>query len=164
MGLCLLVSCPAYAAHTHDSDSDQKTTKFTKHFNESLFTITEKGEFSIEILMDEKEYKIGKDVIGIVIHNARDEDVEGADLAVTARTPDGQAISGSPVVKEKGDGLYTVSNLDLKREGRWELRVAVKKKSIEDSALFVFPDVTKEHIPAGKYDARGSGKKSFPAE
>jgi len=37
--------------------------KFTKHFNQSLFNITDKGLFSVEILLDDMEYpKLGKDV------------------------------------------------------------------------------------------------------
>src|SRR6266498_2270080 len=86
--------------------------KFTKHFNESLFEITGKGEFSIEILLDEKEYKIGKNVIGLVIHNRRDEDVEGAGILIMLTDEKGRNIGGSPVVTEKGSGLYTVAGLD----------------------------------------------------
>lgn len=142
MGLCLLTASVANA---------EGKTKFTKHFNESLFNITEKGEFSIEILLDEKEYKIGKNVIGIVIHNKHNEDVEGADIQITLTNEQGQNITGSPVVKEKGEGLYTVANLNIQREGRLELKIRVKKKDIIDSAGFVFPDVTKERFPAGKY-------------
>lgn len=142
MGLCLVTTSVVNA---------EGKTKFTKHFNESLFNITEKGEFSIEILLDEKEYKIGKNVIGIVIHNKHDEDVEGADIQIALTNGKGQNITGSPAIKEKGEGLYIVANLDLKREGRLELKIKVKNKNIADSAVFVFPDVTKEKLPAGKY-------------
>lgn len=142
MGLCLLTTSVA---------NGEGKTKFTKHFNESLFNITEKGEFSIEILLDEKEYKIGKNVIGIVIHNKHDEDVEGADIKITLLGEKGRDITGSPAIKEKGEGLYTVANLDLKREGRQELKIKVKNKNITDGAVFVFPDVAKEKLPTGKY-------------
>ena len=58
------VICFGYIAYASDNP------KFTKHFNESLFNITDKGLFSVEILLDDREYpKLGKDVIGIVIHN-----------------------------------------------------------------------------------------------
>lgn len=132
------------------TDAAEKTL-FTKHFKESLFNISEKSEFSIEILLDEKEYKIGKDVIGLVVHNRHDEDVEGADIKIALLDEQGKDIAGTPVVKEKGSGLYTVGNLDLKREGRFRLRIDVRKKKTEDSALFAFPDVMKERFPAGKY-------------
>ena len=89
--------------------------KFTKHFHESLLNITDKGLFSVEILLNDKEYpKLGKDVIGLVIHDEYDKDVEGADIKITA-TPKGQAGAGAPVIKDKGDGLYTVSNMPEER-------------------------------------------------
>lgn len=125
---------------------------FTKHFNESLFKVTENRLFSIEILMDDKEYRIGKNVIGVVIHDARDEDVEGAEIDLTLRDGLGQDIAVTPLVKDKGDGLYTVANVDPRRGGKFELRMKVKKKNNEDSAIFIFPDVLERKMPAGKYD------------
>lgn len=144
--LCLTAFLGAGAAGAEEK------TFFTKHFKESLFNISEKGEFSIEILPDEKEYKIGKGVIGIVIHNKHDEDVEGADINIIVVDEQGRDIAGTPfIIKEKGEGLYTAANLSLGREGRWQLRINVKKKKIEDSAVFAFPDVAKERLPAGRY-------------
>ncbi len=126
---------------------------FTKHFNDSLFNIADKAEFSVEILLDEKEYKIGKNVIGIVIHNSRNQDVENASIAIDYRNIDtGQSAALGAVVKEKGRGLYIVSDLPLNKEGRWKLTITVKKDGIEDSALFLFPDVLKEKWPAGRYN------------
>jgi hypothetical protein len=125
---------------------------FTKHFNGSLFKITEKALFSVEILLDEKEYKIGKNVIGVVIHNKDDEDVEGADIVISLRDDQGQTMAASPAIREKGDGLYTVANLELQRKGKWELSIAIKKKKNEDSVTFVFPDVVEKRMPAGKYE------------
>ena len=140
-----LLCVAAVSAH---SGSHEGGAKFTKHFNETLFAIAEKGQVSIEVLLDEKEYKIGKDVIGIVVHDSHDEDVEGASLAVTATG------AAEPLkVKEKGGGLYLVPNTGLPKEGKWELKIAVKKKKIDDSAAFVFPEVLNTKMPAGKYDA-----------
>lgn len=139
--------CFGYIANASDNP------KFTKHFNESLFNITDKGFFSVEILLDDREYpKLGKDMIGIVIHDAGDKDVEGATIKMTA-TPEGQAWTDVPVIKERGDGLYTVSNINLKKGGKWELRIGVKKAGLEDSASFIFPDVLNTHLRKGKYSA-----------
>ena len=148
-----LLCVAAVSAH---SGSHEGGAKFTKHFNETLFAIAEKGQVSIEVLLDEKEYKIGKDVIGIVVHDSHDEDVEGASLAVTVTG------AAEPLkVKEKGGGLYLVPNTGLPKEGKWELKIAVKKKAIDDSASFVFPDVLAHKMPAGKYDKEGlQGKKN----
>jgi hypothetical protein len=120
---------------------------FTKHFKQTFFAITEKAGFSIEILPDEKEYKIGKNVVGIVVHNRHDEDVEGAELTVTAEG------STQPVtVKEKGGGLYLASNLDLHRPGTWKLVIQVRTKSVTDSAAFVFPVSAEKFLSPGKYN------------
>ena len=153
---CLFMAYAAQATHTHESGSEQqpeqKKVRFTKHFNESLFQISGKGEFSVEIMLDDKEYpKLGKNVMGIVVHNKNDEDVEGADLKIVLLGDQGQDITGSPVIKEKGDGLYTVAGLDLGKEGKGELKVMIKKKKVEDTAVFALPSAMKELFPAGKY-------------
>lgn len=151
----LLLFISANVCAVSESRTDKKA-EFTKHFNESLFRIADKGEMSIEVMLDEKEYKIGSNVIGIVIHDKYDKDVEGAKLDVTVETAEGS--KEQLTVKDKGDGLYTAKGLDIQRSGRWELRIKVKQKNIEDGAVFVFPDVTKEHMPAGKYDIESAVK------
>lgn len=140
------------ASHVR-AEADKGTKRiFTKHFQETLFDISDKAEYSIEILLDDKEYKIGKDVIGIVVHNARDQDVEKAAISIDFRNLDtGRPTTQTPVVKEKGEGLYLVSDLDLKKEGRWRLLIRVKKDGIEDSVQFLLPDALKTLHPAGKY-------------
>jgi len=130
------------------SDKHEGSDKFTKHFNETLFAIGEKGQVSMEVLLDEKEYKIGKDVIGIVIHDSHDADVEDAKVIVTVT-----GIAEPMKVTEKGGGLYLVPSASLPKDGKWELMIAVKKKKITDSATFVFPEVLNKKIPAGKYNA-----------
>ena len=103
-------------------EADEKD-KFTKHFTGSIFRITENGEFSIELIPDEKEYKIGKDVIGIVVHDKHDGDVENADIEISY-----EGMSESPIIKEKGEGLYIIKKLDLKREGHWSFQMTIKKR------------------------------------
>lgn len=151
LGLGLMMTGFALSADA-GQDEDAKRV-FTKHFKETLFDVTEKAEFSVEILLDDKEYKIDKDVIGIVIHNARDHDVEKAAIRIDFRNLDtGRPMAQEPLVKEKGDGLYTVSNLDLKKEGSWKLTITVKKDTAEDSAHFLFPEVLQKRWPAGRYN------------
>jgi hypothetical protein len=153
----VLMAHAAGATHnSQDSEADQKPkqekTRFTKHFNETLFQISERGEFGVEILLDDKEYpKLGKNVKGLVIHDKHHEDVEGADLKIVLLDSQGQDITGPLVVKEKGDGLYTVQNLDISKDSKGELRIRVRKKGIEDTAVFALPAAMKEHFPAGKY-------------
>lgn len=147
VGFSLVISDLVYS---HEKEHVKGKIQFTKHFHESLFQVTDKGEFSIELLLDEKEYKIGKNVLGIVIHDKHDEDVEGAEINVNVRTTGGNIEQA--VVKEKGGGLYTIAGVNPQREGRWELVINIKKKKIEDSAIFLFPDVVRGRAPAGKYE------------
>jgi hypothetical protein len=149
LGLCLLVGSASYAwGETGESGK----RLFTKHFKGSLFDITAKADYSIEILLDAKEYPIGENVVGIVVHNADGEDVAGAEIAIDYRDLDtGENLSPSSEIQEKGDGLYTVAHLDLAKEGRRKLTLRVKKDSVEDSVQFVFPDALKNLLPAGRY-------------
>ncbi|MBI4684142.1 MAG: hypothetical protein HY755_02970 [Nitrospirae bacterium] len=140
-----------YAVYSHEKGHEMGKTKFTKHFHESLFQVTGKGEFSVEVLLDEKEYKIGKNVLGIVIHDKHDEDVEGADINVMVRVA-GESAEQPAVVEEKGGGLYTIANVNLQGDVRWELVIKVKKKKIEDTAIFLFPDDMRNRKPAGQYE------------
>jgi hypothetical protein len=142
------IVCFQYSAHSTDK------SKFSKHFNESLFNITDQGYFSVEILLDNKEYaKLGKGVIGIVIHNQYDKDVAGVDVELTSVMPDGQVNTETPTIKDKGNGLYTVSNINLNKEEQWELKINLKKKKLKDSTSFLFPNVLNKRLPAGKYSA-----------
>lgn len=136
---------PVPAAHSGSGDKNS----FTKHFSETLFVISDKGQISIELLLDEKEYKIGKDVIGIVVHDTHDEDVEGAKVDSSLVLPEGMKLIQP--TKEKGGGLYTIPSLELPKEGAWKLHISVKKKKVDDSAVFIFPDITRTLLPAGKY-------------
>jgi hypothetical protein len=147
LGLGLLLIWAAPFAHAGEK------RVFTKHFEETLFDVTKNAEYSVEILLDAKEYDIGKDVIGIVIHNAKDHDVEKAAIDIDFRDLEtGQPAPGKPVLNEKGGGLYTLSGLDLQREGRWKLTVTVEKDGLKDSVEFLFPEVLKKKWPAGRYN------------
>jgi hypothetical protein len=143
----LMVLVCAALAYGH-SGKHEGGAKFTKHFSDTLFAVSDKGQVSIEVLLDEKEHKIGKDMIGIVIHDSHDEDVEDAKLIVTVT-----GISEPLKVKEKGGGLYLAPSVSLPKEGTWSLGISVKKKKIEDGAIFNFPEVLNSKLPAGKYDA-----------
>ncbi|MBI5633548.1 MAG: FixH family protein [Nitrospirae bacterium] len=144
-GIAILALFSVSFAH---SGRHEGSAKFTKHFNETLFAISDLGQVSIEVLLDEKEYKIGRDMIGIVIHDSHDEDVEDAKVIVTV-TDRTEPLK----VTEKGEGLYLVPNTGLPKDGAWKLSISVKKKKVEDGAAFAFPEVLTNRMPAGKYDA-----------
>jgi hypothetical protein len=155
-GMMLMVGLVGTAAASSDYGVSAEVSKrvFTKHFSGTFFDITKNAEFSIEILPDDAEYKkLGKGVVGIVIHDARNHDVEKAAVAIRVVDLDaGRQEAGTPVVKERGDGLYTVSGLDLKKKGRWRLAITVTKDGVEDGVEFLFPDALKSRWPAGLYN------------
>lgn len=150
IAIFMMVFFPAFVNNVCAQNPVEKAgagkVKFTKHFNESLFRITEKEEFSIEVLLDDKEYKIGKGVIGIVVHDKNDNDVKFADIKISY-----QDMKETPVVTEKGHGVYVVSNLNIKREGKWELNIKVKQYRKKDETTFTFPDALNKLLSAGEY-------------
>ena len=147
--LFVFVAGPAASHEGHDTAGK---VLFTKHFKESLFDVTEHAIYSLEVLLDDSEYKIGKDVIGIVVHDNKDADVIAAELTIVQKDlATGQAASGKVTVTDKKNGLYVVSGLDLKREGKWELQITVAKDGIKDGVKFIFPDVLKNRPAKGRY-------------
>ncbi len=152
LAFVLCAAGPAVATHQGHAAPATEKKLFTKHFRQTFFDITSHADYSVEILPDDKEYPIGKDVSGIIIHNSHDEDVKGADLAIVQKDlATGKVVPLKLVITDKHNGLYIISGLDLKREGKWELLVTVKQKGVQDSVTFVFPDVLKQQYPKGRY-------------
>lgn len=134
--LIFLISCSTGSNQVHKHDA------FTKHYENSLFKVTEKSMFSVEMVIKEHGLKTGINMIDLIIHDRDDRDVIGASVTVTPWMPEmGHGVFGKPVVTEKGGGLYTVENIILIMSGHWELRVNLKRGGLEDIAVFDFPDV-----------------------
>jgi hypothetical protein len=111
--------------------------------------MTEKGLFSVEMVIKEKDLKVGVNTLDIIVHDKNDKDVVGADIAVVPWMPEmGHGVFESPVVKERGGGLYSVDNIILIMGGRWELRVKIRKGAVADTVTFNFPDVKSSETPA----------------
>ncbi|MEW6001418.1 MAG: hypothetical protein AB1638_02020 [Nitrospirota bacterium] len=133
--LILLVSaCASKDITAQFHRKEMKTEGFTKHFEESLFKITGKGLFSVELLIKD-HLEIGRNDFALIIHDNRDRDVEGARLKIVSRMP-GSNITIEPIVKEKGYGLYNVENLLVGEPGQWEFTLNIEKDGIEDSLVF----------------------------
>jgi len=81
----------------------------TKHYEQSLFKIMEKGLFSVEMVIKEKELKVGVNTLDIIVHGKNDKDVVGAKITVVPWMPEmGHGVFEMPVVRERG-GDSTVS-------------------------------------------------------
>lgn len=144
---------------------------FTKHYDDSIFKVTEKGLFSLEIVMKDEGFKVGQNTIDIIAHDKGDRDLVGAEITVTPWMPEmGHGVREQAVVVEKGGGLYRAENIVLNMGGFWELRIVVKKDKAEDSAVFEFRDIQSGdgqqmpgHSPSGMDMSRTrfSDKKMF---
>jgi len=141
----LLFPFTAFAHHT-----DPPTTgSHTKHYEHSLFKVTEKGLFSVEMVVKEKELKVGVNTLDVIIHDKNDKDVVGAEITVVPWMPEmGHGVFEKPVVRERGGGLYSGENIILIMEGHWELRMKIGKGTVEDTVTFDFPNVKVSEAPS----------------
>lgn len=145
--LAVLSPVAVFAAHPVHSD----TAQHTKHYEQSLFRMTDKGLFSIEMVLKDRDLKVGVNSFDIIVHDKNNKDVADAEINIVPWMPDmGHGVREKPVIKERGGGTYSVENVALIMEGRWELRLKIKKNGTEDNVAFDFPDVKK---PAPMHDA-----------
>lgn len=132
----ILAGCAGTGGQTH------REGEFTRHFEKSLFGVTENGLFSVEMVVKEHELKTGVNALDLIVHDNRDRDVIGAKIEVTPWMPEmGHGAFEKPVITERGGGLYTVENIELIMGGHWELRINVSAEGRSDSVVFDFPDV-----------------------
>src|SRR5512143_130435 len=102
--------------------------------------ITDRGLFSVAIVIEGKELLKGANSVGIVINDKQGRPVEGADITAIPWLPvDRHGVSDKPVVTRMGGGKYLMDNLVLDRNGMWDLKISVKSGAQEDKALFQFP-------------------------
>ena len=129
-----------FAAHSGQSEAGQHT----KHYEQSLFKMTDNGLYSVEMVIKDKDLKVGVNTLDIIVHDKSDKDVAGAEIKVVPWMPEmGHGVFEKPVVKERGGGTYSVENVILIMEGRWELRLKIKKNNTEDNVTFDFMDVSR---------------------
>jgi hypothetical protein len=129
-----------YPLAVHAGPADRQGPQ--KHYKESFFKMTDKGLFGVEMVVKGNQLRAGANTLDVIIHDKDDRDVAGAEITVTPWMPSmGHGVFEKPVVTERGGGLYSVENVNLIMAGHWELRIVVKKDSLEDTATFDFPDV-----------------------
>src|SRR5271169_5111603 len=99
-----------FAFHSGDSEPDQHT----KHYEQSLFKMTDNGLYSVEMVIKDKDLKVGVNTLDIIVHDKSDKDVAGAEINVVPWMPEmGHGVFEQPVVKERGGGTYSVENIIL---------------------------------------------------
>ena len=116
--------------------------KITRHFDDSLTKLTDNKLYSLELVIPEKNVKMGVNTLEIIVHHATGGDVAQAELTVTPWMPSmGHGAMQKPVVIERGGGLYSIDNVVFSMTGHWQLQVKIAKDDKEDTAVFDFPEV-----------------------
>jgi hypothetical protein len=142
----------AFAAKEHGA---------TKHYEDSILKMTDKGTFSVEMLLHGHALTMGLNEFDIIIHDAKDRDVPGARLTITPWMPGmGHGVLEKPEVTDRGGGLYNVKNVMISMGGHWEVRVRVEAGGETDSAVFNFPDIQAggKKMPVGSAETSGTKK------
>jgi hypothetical protein len=157
--LAILFPVAAFAMHTDHAETAQPT----KHYEQSLFRTSDHGLFSVEVVAKDKNLNVGVNSFDIIVHDKDNKDVAGADIKVAPWMPDmGHGVFEKPVVKERGGGIYTVENVILIMEGRWELKMHIRKNGMEDDVTFDFPDVKRSATMS--HDMHGMMHSTAPAD
>ncbi|MEW6586000.1 MAG: hypothetical protein AB1442_10375 [Nitrospirota bacterium] len=115
---------------------DKKAGGFTKHYSESLFLITAKGHFSVELLLPRGSSK-GENRFYLIVHDWDDKDVPGADVSALVRSAGGIGAEAKVIVTDEGGGLYRGKASVPDNVGKWELFIKITKDGITDSAIFL---------------------------
>jgi len=111
---------------------------------------TEKGAFTLEMASGVIELKNGTNSLDVVVRDKSGKGVEGAVLTVTPWLPSmGHGVWDKPVVTERGAGKYAIQNIVTTMNGRWELKIDIKKGAVKDQVLFSF-DVAGREAPTRK--------------
>jgi hypothetical protein len=114
----------------------------TQHYEDSVFKVTENGEFSVEVLFPDKKVEMGVNNVDFIVHNKQDKDVTGARITVTPWMPSmGHGVMEKPVITERGGGLYNIKNVVFSMTGDWELRVEIASGSVTDTVNIPLPAV-----------------------
>ena len=135
-----LVSWTGCATTQTAQDDGGMHAPMTKHYGDTLFKVTDNGEYSVEVLLPDQKVEMGVNKVDIIIHDKKDGDVAGADITVTPWMPSMEhGVMEKPVVNEKGGGLYTATNVVFSMTGDWELRLEITSGSTTDTVKIPMP-------------------------
>ena len=102
--------------------------------------MTANGLYSVKIVIKDQALNVGVNTFDIIVRDKNGKEVTDAEINVVPWMPEmGHGVFDKPVVKEKGGGTYSVDNVVLIMEGRWEMRLKIKKDNAEDNVTFAFP-------------------------
>jgi YtkA-like len=113
--------------------------------DETLLQVSAKGLFKVEMTLQGKSLKVGKNTFELFVRDKKGKEVPGAYIIVLPHIyQHGESVLIKGKVTEKGKGHYTVEGLYIEIPGHWVLKVTVKKGDKEDIVNFDFPEVKRE--------------------
>jgi YtkA-like len=96
--LALLLPLTGFATETNQPSSDL----YAKHNEKSFLKKTQKGSFSVKLVIKDEELKVGVNAFDIIVHDKKGKDVVGAVLNVTPWMP--EMGHGSFETRYQGNG------------------------------------------------------------
>jgi FtsP/CotA-like multicopper oxidase with cupredoxin domain len=139
-------------------DEGHDHEKAATQYADSTIKTTENELFRVEMNTLDKRLLVGLNTIDFKISDRQGKELTGADITFTPWMPEmGHGVFTEPEIIEKGNGLYRIENVILVMGGHWELRLNIKKDTLEDKVVFDFPyvktsegyDYIKAKTPAG---------------
>jgi hypothetical protein len=117
----------------------------TLAMGESLSQVSTKGLYKVELTLQDKNLKVGKNTFELVVRDKKGKEVLGAHIFVLPHIyQHGESVLIKGVVGEIGKGRYTVENVYIEIPGHWVLKITIKKGDKEDIVNFDFPEVKRE--------------------
>ncbi|UCG38056.1 MAG: FixH family protein [bacterium] len=114
----------------------------TKHYEDSLFKVTDNGSFGVEVMLPSGDLEMGVNSLDLIIHDSSDADVTGARIVVEPWMPEmGHGVSTAPAISERGGGMYEVRDVMFSMTGEWELRITVTSGDVTDKVAIELPEV-----------------------
>lgn len=153
-----MISCAPHAGLEGGPVGEKPGSHFAPHYEGSIFKVTDKKLYSVELLFKAGKFSVGANSMDMVIHRdtADNPDVEHAQIVVTPWMPaHDHGVQSVPKITERGAGLYSVENLEASMEGDWQLRISIDSLHGKDSVLVDFPDVRKEKAVGHKMMHQG---------
>ena len=145
----ILAGCTTAVKETTKHDEHKR------HYEKSLYKVTEAENYSVEMMVEDKMFKVGVNAADVIIHDRNDREVVGAEITITPWMPEmGHGVFTPPSITERGGGLYRVEDVTLVMGGHWEMRIEISKDMIKDIVVFDFPDVKAETGHTHQHDQK----------
>jgi protein SCO1/2 len=153
----LLLCCPPVQGA--DPGIQDRQTRSAQSQVKGILQTTEHVAFTLELAPGRGKLELGPNSFDMTVRDRGGVTVEGAEVAITPWMPMmGHGVWDKPVVTERGGGSYHAENIKIIMSGRWELRVTVRKGTLEERAIFPF-DVAEggEKAPQKGAENKGEG-------